>query len=264
MSSIVFERVGVRAGKRELLSEISLTLEPGRVLALVGPNGAGKTTLLRAALGLVRPSAGRIMMAGRDVRTLGPRERARWVAWLPQHQVVSEALSVEEVVAAARFRFAESRADSERHARAALERVGASSLVGARVNELSGGERQRVFMAALLAQEARLMLMDEPASHLDPAHQLEAYRLLGELWRAGIGVLLVTHDVNLMSQLGPPEGIEVLGLDRGRVSFRCDYSAGELPGRLSALFGLNFTAISHAGKRVLLPTPQTARSEAEP
>lgn len=264
MSALVLEQVSVRAGNRQLLGELSLTLEPGQFLALVGPNGAGKTTLLRVALGLLRPSQGRVSLGGRDLRRMNPRERAARIGWLPQHQAPSEGLSVTELVGAARYRFDEPKSISDREAAAALERVGAAGLGGARVSELSGGERQRVFLASLLAQGPRLALLDEPASHLDPAHQLETYRLLGELWALGMGILLVTHDVNLIGQLGAPERIVLLGLDRGREVFRARFMDSDLPARLGSLFGLDFSVVQLDGRRILvpeLPRPPEARRE---
>src|SRR5690606_34747423 len=126
--------------------------------------------------------------------------------------------------------------------------------------ELSGGERQRVALATLLAQEPRIALLDEPASHLDPAQQVEAYRLIGELWRQGLGVLLVTHDVNLLGELGPAPDVHVVGLAGGRVAFRSNLAAADLPEQLGALFRIPFASLDHQGRRVLLPTPKRGRT----
>jgi iron complex transport system ATP-binding protein len=255
MSVLQLENVSVHAGRKELLCDVSLTLTPGDRVVLVGPNGAGKTTLLRAALGLVPVARGRATLDGRELRSIPPSERARALGWLPQHQPVTEPLGVIDVVAAARYRFAEPREASERAALAALARVRGAELARARITELSGGERQRVAIAALLAQEPELLLLDEPASHLDPAQQLEVYRLIGELARAGLGILLVTHDVNLIAELGASDGIQVVGLARGRCAFRAPFGASDLPAQLGALFGVRFVALAHAGRRILLPDP---------
>lgn len=254
MSTLVLEQASVRVGGRQLLDRVSLSLEPGQFLALVGPNGAGKTTLLRVALGLMRPTEGRVQLDGQEIHRMNPRERAGRIAWLPQHSVPSENIRAWELVAAARYRFGESHAASEGAARAALERVGASDFFQARVLELSGGERQRVLLASLLAQGARLALLDEPASHLDPAHQIETYRMLQELRDWGVGVLLVSHDINLLGHLGDPQRIDLLGLKAGREGFRVRLNDESIPRRLGELFGLEFRAIEHRGQRVLLPT----------
>lgn len=245
----------MRVRGKPLLDAVSLELRPGQLIALVGPNGAGKTTLLRVAIGLTRPSSGRACLDGRELSEIPARERAALVGWLPQHQAVTEPLSVLEVVVAARFRFAEARARSEREACAALERVNARSLERATVNELSGGERQRVHIAALLAQEPKLVLLDEPASHLDPAQQLEVYRLLGTLWEQGLGVLLVTHDVNLIDRIGDAARIGVLGLAAGKRVFESRLDASEFPNELGKLFGVRFVPLEHQGRRILLPEP---------
>jgi iron complex transport system ATP-binding protein len=254
MSELELRGVSVRVQKRELVKDVSLKLEAGGFVALVGPNGAGKTTLLRAALGLVTPSTGQVLLAGQDVRHMKPKERADHVAWLPQHAGSSEPLSALEAVMAARYRFFEAQSASERAARLALERVGMGAHSAARITELSGGERQRIAVATLLAQAARVALLDEPANHLDPAQQLETYRLLGELWSEGMGILLVTHDLNLLSQLGAADRIQVVGLADGRVHFTSSYAAPNLPARLGELFGVEFAAIERAGRRMLLAT----------
>jgi iron complex transport system ATP-binding protein len=252
VSELELCEVSVRVRQRELLSDVSLQLEPGGFLALVGPNGAGKTTVLRTALGLLAPCRGRVLLGGRDAARLSPRERAAHVAWLPQHADSTEPLSALEAVLSARYRFFEAASASERAASAALERVGLSGHAEARVTELSGGERQRVALATLLAQEARVVLLDEPANHLDPAQQLETYRLLGQLWSEGTAILLVTHDLNLLSQLGAPNEVQVMGLAAGRASFTSAYDSPELPARLSRLFGVEFSVIERSGRRVLL------------
>ncbi|HYO93541.1 MAG TPA: ABC transporter ATP-binding protein [Polyangiaceae bacterium] len=260
MTALELANVSVHAGPRVLLSDVSLKLAPGEAIALVGPNGAGKTTLLRTALGLLRPHSGRVLLGDVEVSRLSPRKRAAAIAWLPQHTSVSEPLSALEVVVAARYRFDETRPRSEHAARGALERVRAGALADARITELSGGERQRVSLAALLAQEARLVLLDEPASHLDPAQQLDTYRLLGELCAEGLGVLLVTHDVNLLPQLGASERVALVGLTQGRCVFRTHYGAPELLAQLGELFGVPFVEYRHEDARVLLPSPAAASS----
>jgi iron complex transport system ATP-binding protein len=252
MNALELCDLSVTAQKRTLLRGVSLAIEPGGFVALVGPNGAGKTTLLRAALGLVTPSAGQVLLAGRDARELSPRERAAELAWLPQQANGNEPLSALEAVMTARYRFAETESASRKAALRALSRVAMSAHAAARITQLSGGERQRVAIATLLAQEARVALLDEPANHLDPAQQLDIYRLIGRLWAEGSTLLLVTHDLNLLSQLGATERVRVVGLAQGRVEFSTAYDAGELPERLTELVGVEFVAIERAGRRVLL------------
>ena len=255
MSSLVLDGVRVVRGSATLLDGVSLTVRRGELVALVGPNGAGKTTLLRAGLGLLPLAAGRVTLGDADVTRQRPRERAAIAAWLPQHALAtSEPLPARELVAAARYRFAEAPAVSLHAADTALARVGASAFAGRDVQALSGGERQRVAVATLLAQETPLLLLDEPATHLDPARQAEVYALLGTLWRDdGLGILCVTHDLNVLAHLGRADAVRVVGLAGGRVHFECPYAAPDLPERLAELFGVPMEALAAGRHRVIVP-----------
>jgi iron complex transport system ATP-binding protein len=249
---LTFQEISVVRGARKLLDNVDLSLETGQLLALVGPNGAGKTTLLRAALGLTIPSRGHVRLGDSVMSSLGPRERAARVAWLPQHTNGGEDLSALEVVAAARFRFDEPFGVSAREARAALSRVGVAEVAERALSTLSGGERQRVALAGLLAQAAPVLLVDEPANHLDPAQQIEVYRLLGELWRAGKSLILVTHDINLLRHLGGAERVRVAGIARGKLAFESWLTAPELPEQLGRLFEVQMSTLSLDGQRILM------------
>ncbi len=252
----MLEAVSVRSDARTLVDGASFELETGGFVALVGPNGAGKTTLLRAALGLAPLASGHVRVNGSDLTTLGARARAAELAWLPQHSLPADALPAREAVIAARYRFQETAASARTAAERALERVGLAHLAGAPLARLSGGERQRVAIASLLAQEARFLLLDEPANHLDPAQQAETYALLGTLVKDGAGILCVTHDVNLLAYTATAP--RVLGLGAGKLRFALDYVAPELPARLSDLFGVPMLALAAGGGRVIVPAPPGA------
>jgi ABC-type cobalamin/Fe3+-siderophores transport system ATPase subunit len=172
---------------------------------------------------------------------------------LPQHIRADEPLTGLETVAAARFRFPESHAESKRAAERALARVGASEYANRRVTELSGGERQRVAFACLVAQDAKTLLFDEPANHLDPAQQLEVYRLLGELWREGRTLVCINHDVNLLNHLGESARVRVVGLREGRIAFEAPFSDPRLPSQLGALFGVEMDALESGTQRFIVP-----------
>jgi iron complex transport system ATP-binding protein len=230
------DEVSVAKGRRSVLRGVRLTLAQGEFVALVGPSGAGKSTLLRAALGLERVSSGRVLIEGRALHDYAPRERAARMGWLPQHARVSEALSVLELVAAARYRFAEARSRALGAARAALVRVNAAEHADRDFETLSGGERQRVRLAALLAQEAPLLLLDEPGSHLDPAQQFELYELFASLVAGGHGVLCVSHDVAVLSVLSRAATARVVGLADGVVRFEEALDSPALPEALGSLF----------------------------
>ncbi|MBN1607638.1 MAG: ABC transporter ATP-binding protein [Polyangiaceae bacterium] len=251
-------------GGRELLGDVELSVVPGEFVALVGPNGAGKTTLLKTAAGLVRPTRGLVTLDGRALAALSPKARAAAVAWLPQQALVEELLCADDVVSTARYRFDESHAHTRRKAREALRAVGAEHLAERWVPTLSGGENQRIALATLLAQEAPLLLVDEPANHLDPAQQIRIYELLGELWCRGLGILCVTHDINLLRFLAGARAPRVIGLDRGSIRFDLGYDAPELATELGRLFGVEVQPVGSADRRVFLAHPLGRSGAREP
>lgn len=263
--------VSLKVAERALLDGVTLSLGAGELVALLGRNGAGKSTLLKAALGLMAPDRGEILVGETPVSRLSGRQRAARLAWLPQHFAVQEAFTAIELVATARFRFDEPHPASLAAARHALARTGAAALAERAVSTLSGGERQRVAIAVALAQEAPLLLMDEPANHLDPAQQLAMYRLIGELWRAGHGILCVTHDPNLLHHVlaaGEADRVRVVGMHEGRITFQRALDDAALPAALSQLFGLRVARVVHDGVPFFAtlpePFPAAPREPTEP
>ena len=196
--------VGFSYGPRTIFEEVALAVRPGELVALCGPNGAGKSTLLRLLLGLHAPSAGQVRLGGAPVAILSRRQIARRAALLPQDAPVDLPLTVREAVALGRLphleRFQpEGAADAEAVERA-LEATDTLALCERPVAELSGGERQRVHLARALAQEAPLLLLDEPIAGLDLAHQLQALDLLRAIVDAGRGALVALHDLSLAAR----------------------------------------------------------------
>jgi iron complex transport system ATP-binding protein len=236
-----------------------LCVEPGEFVALVGPNGAGKTTLFKTALALFQPERGEVLLDGQPLAAMSPRQRASHLSWLPQNATLEEPLSAIEVVAASRYRFAEGHAASRKAALSALERVGASAYAERSVRDLSGGERQRVLLAGLLAQAAPILLVDEPANHLDPAQQIEVYRLLGKLWHEGSSLLTITHDINLLAHLSNGDKLRVIGLSAGRIIFEARFGDGDLPDKLGQLFGVRMRALGEGQGRVVVPELERPR-----
>lgn len=252
MTALSWRGVTVRRGGSTLLDDVSLDVAAGSFVAIVGPNGAGKTTLLATALHRVRPDQGEVWLGDRPSAALSPRQRAARVAWLPQHHSVSEPVRAEDLVASARYRLAESRTRALDAARAALADVGAQALATRRVDALSGGEAQRVALAALAAQQADTLLLDEPGNHLDPAVQLELYAVLAR-WRAqGRTIVTVTHDVTLLPHLGPD--VRIVGLRQGRIAADTTVGDPALPDVLSDLLGARFATAEVAGVRHLVLT----------
>jgi len=184
-----------------VLRDVGFAIGAGELVGLCGPNGAGKSTLLRLLLGLHTPSAGRVMLAGTPLAGLSRRQIARHAALLPQDAPVDVPLSVREAVALGRLPHlgrlqAETAADVEAVTRA-LAATDTTALAERPLTELSGGERHRVHLARALAQEAPLLLLDEPIAGLDIAHQLAAMDLLRATATAGRAVLVALHDLAL-------------------------------------------------------------------
>ncbi len=182
-----------------VLHGLNLDIRAGQVTGVFGPNGSGKSTLLRCLNGALRPQAGCVWHDGQRLDALTPREIAARIAVVPQETPANAPFLVREMVMMGRFARwnlwgQESRGDH--HAvHGSLERVGALDLADRHFDELSGGERQRVIIARALAQETRVLLLDEPASHLDIAHQLEVFHLARALAGEGYTILMICHDL---------------------------------------------------------------------
>lgn len=177
---------------------ISLVLESGEVMGLLGPNGAGKTTLFRTLLGLQRPLGGIVMIDGEPLEGLRPAEIARRMAYVPQAHVTEFSYSVLDVVLMGRTArlgaFSTPGAGDAQVARAKLDSLGIGALAGADYRRISGGQRQLVLIARALAQQAPILVMDEPTASLDFGNQTLVLARIRDLAAEGYGVLLSTHD----------------------------------------------------------------------
>lgn len=209
------ESLSVDYGSRRALTDVTLDVASGEILALIGPNGAGKSTLIRAASGVI-PSRGRVRTNGDDFASLSPIQRARYLAVVPQAISLPPAFTVWETVLMGRtphlgFLGHASRADEDL-ARRALERVHADDLAERRVGELSGGERQRILLARALTQSTPILLLDEPTAHLDLQYQVSLLELVQKLVREdNLAVLLALHDLNLAARYADRIALMVAG-----------------------------------------------------
>jgi iron complex transport system ATP-binding protein len=187
-----------------VLEDINLSVREGEMVGLLGPNGSGKTTLIKLASGILKPKRGEVRLADANLNDLSRRFIASNVAVVPQQFHIPFAFTASEVVMLGRTPFFKALAgESETDRRAvanSLELVGIEELMERRFDELSGGERQKVILAMALAQQPRLLLLDEPTVHLDIAHQVEILELVRELnIERGLTVVAAMHDLNLAS-----------------------------------------------------------------
>jgi ABC-type cobalamin/Fe3+-siderophores transport system ATPase subunit len=182
---------------KAVISGISLAVESGEVLCLLGANGSGKTTLFKTILGLLRPISGKVCVDGEDIAHW-PRQRlAKTLGYVPQAHTPPFAYSVRDVVLMARSVHSGAFASPGKRdiviADEALDRLSILRLAHQRYTELSGGERQLVLIARALAQQARILVLDEPTSNLDFGNQMRVLRHVKELAASGLGLLLTTH-----------------------------------------------------------------------
>ena len=201
------ENLTVRYGERIIVDNLSFHLKEGQWLMLAGPNGAGKSTLIRAISQGV-PFAGSITLAGKDIRRYKPAQLARKIGVLAQHNNVGYAYTVEEVVGLGRYAHARGflgGRDDEGEARMenALALTGLTQMRRASVLTLSGGELQRTFLAQVFAQDPEILILDEPANHLDLVYQKHIFSLIRQwLAQPGRAVLSVVHDLSLAKKYG--------------------------------------------------------------
>jgi len=204
MEILGIEGVSFQYGEKRVLRDINLKVRKGEFWGILGPNGSGKTTLMNLIDGMIPPREGVIKIGGKPVGAIKRKELARLIAVVPQDASLVFPLTVEEVVLMGRtphlgrFEF-EAKNDLD-IARVAMEATDILPLAARLMQSLSGGERQRVLIARALAQQPQVLLLDEPTSSLDIAHQISAFDMLRSLVEnAGLTVLAATHDMNLAS-----------------------------------------------------------------
>ncbi len=203
---IRFDQVTLRyAGQAApVVRDFSLQVAAGSLTAIVGPNGSGKSTLVRALLGRVEAERGSMSIDGVQTTALSRREMARRVAVVPQREEPVFPMIVRDFIALGRFAhgslWAGPTATDRKVAEASAERAGVAPFLDRRTDTLSGGEWQRVRIARALAQQGKALVLDEPTTFLDIAHEMSVFELLDELKHDGIAILLVSHQLNLVAR----------------------------------------------------------------
>ncbi len=199
---INLSQVSFSYNEKPVLHHIDIVVEDGEMVALLGPNGCGKTTLIKLAAGVLRPNKGEIYLNGSRLNSFKRREVAQQVAVVPQQFFIPFAFTLREVVLLGRTPFLKAFSDETSSdgqvVEDAMDLVGIDNLKERYFNELSGGERQKAVLAMALAQEPKLLLLDEPTAHLDINHQVEIIELVQTLNRENrLTVIAAMHDLNI-------------------------------------------------------------------
>lgn len=205
MNSIITEQLDIAYDDTLIVKELDMQIPHGKITSIIGPNGCGKSTVLKAVGRILKPKCGMVYLDGDDIRNLSTKEVAKKMAILPQTPTAPSGLTVSELVAYGRFPhqrgFGKLKAEDKKIINWALEVTKLSELEHREVDTLSGGQRQRVWIAMALAQQTDLILLDEPTTYLDLAHQLEVLSLLFELNRnQKCTIVMVLHDLNLAAR----------------------------------------------------------------
>lgn len=204
-------------GAEPVVHEVDLEVHPGEFTVIVGPNGCGKSTLLKALGRVNRPMSGQVMLHGRDLRTRRTKAVARELALLPQSPVVPEGVTVRSLVERGRFAhhtlLRQWSPEDERAIAEALDLTATADLAEVPLASLSGGQRQRAWVAMVLAQDTGVLLLDEPTTYLDIAHQYDLLQLFGRLHRRGRTVVAVLHDLAQAARFAT----RLIMMDDGRV-----------------------------------------------
>lgn len=249
----------------DVVRGVDLVIAPASVTAVVGANGCGKSTLLRALARLMRPRAGTVILNGHEIAALPSREVARRLGVLPQSPIAPESLTVEDLVARGRYPhqglFRQWSPDDAAAVEEALAATATTALRARPLDELSGGQRQRAWIAMTLAQQTELLLLDEPTTFLDLAHQIDVLDLLDHLVaERGRTVVMVLHDINQACRYAD----QIVALRDGRV-----VAAGPPGDVVDAAFihdvlGLEAEVVDDpvTGTPLCLPIPRTRRTRA--
>lgn len=244
---LIFDNVRAAFGRQEILRGVSFRLEPGSLTALIGKNGCGKSTLIGCLNGQI-PYQGSILYRGNDLRAMKQRMRAREIAVLPQF-LTGAPLRVEELVAMGRSPYLDLgkrlTETDRRHIEQAIEATGIQLLRHKMLSQLSGGERQKAYLAMVLAQDAKIIVLDEPTTYMDMEYEAEFMRLLETLrTRFGKTLLVVMHDLNRATAAAD----HLVLLHEGKIDFSGTAAACEKSGRIEAVFHVKRSICTEDGR----------------
>lgn len=253
---LTVEHLTLAHGHRTVVRDVSFDIPPGEMVAILGPNGSGKSTLLRGMARLHPPYAGRVLLDGRDIRTMNSRQVARLLAILPQAPATGLDLTVRELAFRGRYPHQGFLQRITHHdaqvVEWALQATDALALAERPLAALSGGERQRAWIAMALAQQPRILLLDEPTTFLDVAHQVEIMHLLRRLNAQGITIVAVLHDLALAGRFTT----RIIALREGTVAFDGPPTAVLAPDALERVFGVPMLVLPDPETGLPIPIPR--------
>ncbi|MDT5335758.1 MAG: iron-siderophore transport system ATP-binding protein [Mycobacterium sp.] len=253
---LVARELSLGYGSTPIVDGLSVAIAAGAVTAIVGPNACGKSTLLRGLARLLSPTAGQVILDGTDITRLRTKDVARRLGLLPQSSIAPEGITVADLVTRGRFPHQTMLRQFSRHdERAVVEAMaatGVTSIAGRPVDELSGGQRQRVWIAMVLAQQTPLILLDEPTTFLDIAHQIELLELFAELnAEQGRTIVAVLHDLNHACRFAD----EIIAMKAGSIVAQGNPSTVVTAGLVEEVYGLKCQVIAdpETGTPLVIP-----------
>lgn len=249
------DRLTLGYGDRDVVHDVSLSIPGGAVTAIVGPNGSGKSTLLRGMARLLRPRAGRVLLDGEDIAPLSGSNLAKRLGLLPQGPVAPEGLTVGDLVSRGRYPhrswYQRWSAADEEEVRGALARVKLLERARDPLDQLSGGQRQRAWLAMVLAQNTRHLLLDEPTTYLDLAHAVDVMSLVRDVAEVGHRTMVcVLHDLTLAARFAD----HLVVIHQGRIAAEGEPSDVLTAPLLAEVFGLRATVLPVDGAPAVIPS----------
>ncbi|OOF69569.1 ABC transporter ATP-binding protein [Rodentibacter caecimuris] len=239
-------RVSFSVAKRTLLDKTTLAFEQGKIYGLIGHNGSGKSTLIKLMARQQLPSSGDILFNRKNIRNWENRKFAKQVAYLPQNLPQSTNMTSKELIAMGRYAwkglFGRMNEEDKRAVEQAIQLTHTQKFADQFVDTLSGGERARIWLAMLLAQQSRFLLLDEPLAPLDISHQVEVMQLIHHLTRElNLGVVIVIHDINLASRFCD----ELIALHSGKLLIQGVPQDIINSHTLNDIYGIRLNVIQH-------------------
>lgn len=227
MNCITTKNLNISYGNIDIVKDLNLNIPKGKITTIIGANGCGKSTMLKTIGRIINPKSGNIFVNGKDIHNQNPKDLAKEMAVLPQSPQAPSGLTVEELISYGRFPhqsgFGKSKKEDKNIVKWALEVTGILEFKDRDIDDLSGGQRQRAWIAMALAQETDILLLDEPTTYLDLAHQLEILKLLEELNKnEGRTIVMVIHELNNAARFAD----HMIGVKKGKIV--CEGSADEV------------------------------------